>query len=151
MLTTTVTAVKIDHPLTPEQVACSMKTEGGLKTFWNVVEHRQHAADRQQPIHQVEETIFRNHFVSGEMWRPSRNRAGRPNDVPHQLLKVAHRSVEAVAGGATDESHHANTYFLERIALKKTRPYNRIECKQDPRSPSRTSSWPSLATSCIPH
>ena len=36
-----------------------MKIDEGLKTFWNVVEHMQHAADRRQPIHQVEETIFR--------------------------------------------------------------------------------------------
>ena len=37
----------------------------GLRTFWNVVEHMQHAADRRQPIHQVEETIFRDLLVIG--------------------------------------------------------------------------------------
>ena len=42
-----------------------MKIDEGLKTFWNVVEHMQHAADRHQPIHQVEETIFRDLLVIG--------------------------------------------------------------------------------------
>ena len=42
-----------------------MKIDEGLKTFWNVVEHMQHAADRRQPIHQVEETIFRDLLVIG--------------------------------------------------------------------------------------
>lgn len=59
MLTRPVAAVKFDLSSTPEQAACAMKIDEGLKTFWNVVEHMQHAADRRQPIHQVEETIFR--------------------------------------------------------------------------------------------
>ena len=42
-----------------------MKIDEGLKTFWNVVEQMQHAADRRQPIHQVEETIFRDLLVIG--------------------------------------------------------------------------------------
>src|SRR5947209_1525887 len=65
MLTPTVAAVKFDLPSTPEQTACSMKIEEGLKTFWNLVERLQYAADRQQPIHQVEETIFRDLLVIG--------------------------------------------------------------------------------------
>src|SRR3954470_13460003 len=65
MLTPTAAAVKFDLPSTPEQKACSTKIDEGLKTFWNVVEHIQHAADRQQPIHQVEETLFRNLLVIG--------------------------------------------------------------------------------------
>ena len=65
MLTHPVAAVKFALPSTPEQTACSMKIEEGLKTFWNVVEHMQHAADRQQPIHQVEEIIFRDLLVIG--------------------------------------------------------------------------------------
>jgi hypothetical protein len=51
--------------LTPEQQACSTKIDQGLKTFWNVVERMQHAADQQQPIHQVEEIIFRDLLVIG--------------------------------------------------------------------------------------
>src|SRR4051794_39310586 len=65
MLTTTAGAVKFGLSLTPESVACSKNIDEGLKTFWGVVEHMQHAADRQQPIHQVEETIFRNLLVIG--------------------------------------------------------------------------------------
>src|SRR3954447_5585041 len=65
MLTTTGTAVKFGLTSTPEQAACSKSIDEGLKTFWNVVEHMQHAADRRQPIHQVEETIFRNLLVIG--------------------------------------------------------------------------------------
>src|SRR3954465_15568733 len=65
MLTTTGTAVKFGLSFTPEQAACSKNIDEGLKTFWNVVEHMQHAADRQQPIHQVEETIFRNLLAIG--------------------------------------------------------------------------------------
>ena len=46
MLTRPVAAVKFDLSSTPEeQAACAMKIDEGLKTFWNVVEHMQHAAD----------------------------------------------------------------------------------------------------------
>jgi hypothetical protein len=65
MLTPTVATVKFGLPLTPEQTACSMKIDEGLKTFWNVVERMQHAADRDQAIHQVEEIIFRELLVIG--------------------------------------------------------------------------------------
>ncbi len=65
MLTPTVAAVKFDLPLTPEQQACSTKIDQGLKTFWNVVERMQHAADQHQPIHQVEEILFRDLLVIG--------------------------------------------------------------------------------------
>ena len=65
MLTPSTTAVKLDLPLTPEQQACSMHIDQGLKTFWSLVEHLQHAADEHQPIDQVEETIFRDLLVIG--------------------------------------------------------------------------------------
>src|ERR1700682_5889620 len=65
MLTPTLAAVKFDLPSTPEQKACSAKIDEGLKTFWNLVERMQHAADQQQPIHQVEETLFRELLVIG--------------------------------------------------------------------------------------
>ena len=65
MLTRPVAAVKFDLSSTPEQAAFAMKIDEGLKTFWNVVEHMQHAADRRQPIHQVEETIFRDLLAIG--------------------------------------------------------------------------------------
>jgi hypothetical protein len=65
MLTRTAAAVKFDLPSTPEQKACSMHLGEGLKTFWSLVEHLQHAADEHQPIHQVEEIIFRELLVVG--------------------------------------------------------------------------------------
>jgi hypothetical protein len=65
MLTPTVATVKFDLPSTPEQQACATKIDQGLKTFWGLVERMQHAADRRQPIHQVEETVFRELLVIG--------------------------------------------------------------------------------------
>src|SRR5438132_447926 len=65
MLTTAAATVKLALPGTPEQAACSTKIDEGLKTFWNVVEHVQHAADQQQPIHHVEEAVFRSLLVIG--------------------------------------------------------------------------------------
>ena len=64
MLTRTAAAVRFDLPSTPEQKACSMHLGEGLKTFWRLVEHLQHAADEHQPIHQVEEIIFRELSLS---------------------------------------------------------------------------------------
>ena len=65
MLTRTAAAVKFDLHSTPEQKACSMHLGEGLKTFWSLVEHLQNAADEHQPIHQVEEIIFRELLVVG--------------------------------------------------------------------------------------
>jgi hypothetical protein len=65
MLTATAATLKFAAPMAPEQTACSRNIEEGLKTFWTVVEHMQHAADQQQPIHQGEQTIFRNLLVIG--------------------------------------------------------------------------------------
>jgi len=65
MLTPNTAAVKFDLPSTPEQQACSMNIDQGLKTFWSLVEYLQNAADEHQPIDQVEETIFRRLLVIG--------------------------------------------------------------------------------------
>src|SRR3954464_2552344 len=65
MLSPTVAAVKFDLPSTPEQQACTIKIEEGLKTFWNLVERLRYAADQQRPIHQVEEALFRELLVIG--------------------------------------------------------------------------------------
>src|ERR1700726_1096134 len=65
MLTPTAAAVKFDLPSTPEQSACSKNIDEGLNTFWTLVERLQNAVDQQQPIHQVEETIFRQLLVIG--------------------------------------------------------------------------------------
>jgi hypothetical protein len=65
MLTPSTAAVKFDVPLTPEQQACSMNIDQGLKTFWSLVEYLQNAANQHQPIDQVEETVFRRLLVIG--------------------------------------------------------------------------------------
>jgi hypothetical protein len=65
MLTTAAATVKFAPPMTPEQTACSRNIDEGFKTFWSVVEQMQHAAANQQPIHQVEQTLFRNLLVIG--------------------------------------------------------------------------------------
>ncbi len=65
MLTPNAVAVKFDLPSTPEQRACSMNIDQGLKTFWSLVEYLQHAANEQQPIDRVEETVFRGLLVTG--------------------------------------------------------------------------------------
>src|SRR3954469_23232469 len=65
MLTTAAATVKLAPPMTPEQTACSRNIDEGLKTFWSVVEQMQHAAEEQQPIHQVEQTLFRDLLVIG--------------------------------------------------------------------------------------
>src|SRR5436309_12385410 len=65
MLTRSAAAVKFTLPTTPEHAACARTIEQGLQTFWNLVERMQHAADQRQPIHQVEETLFRDLLVIG--------------------------------------------------------------------------------------
>ena len=65
MLTATAATVKFALPSTPEQQACAAMIDQGLKTFWKLVEHLERAAQQQQPIHQVEETIFRELLVVG--------------------------------------------------------------------------------------
>src|SRR5277367_3098629 len=65
MLAPSITAVKFDLPSTPEQRACSKNIDEGLNTFWALVERLQNAADRRQPIHEVEETAFRQLLIVG--------------------------------------------------------------------------------------
>jgi hypothetical protein len=65
MLATGPTAVKFDVPLTPEQQACSQATDQALSAFWLLVERLAAASREQQPIHQVEETIFRDLLAMG--------------------------------------------------------------------------------------
>ncbi|HEY2012732.1 MAG TPA: ISKra4 family transposase [Bryobacteraceae bacterium] len=65
MLTSAAATVKFAPPMTPEQTACSAKIDEGLNTFWSLVEFVEHAASEQQPIHQVEEALFRRLLVMG--------------------------------------------------------------------------------------
>jgi hypothetical protein len=65
MLTTATAAVKFSVPSAPEQRSGSMSIGEGLNTFWAMVEYLQNAAGERQPIHQVEETVFRRLLVVG--------------------------------------------------------------------------------------
>src|SRR3954453_13440876 len=59
------TTVKFDAFSTPEQRASAIAIDASLTTFWTLVERLQAAADRHQPIPQVEETIFRQLLTRG--------------------------------------------------------------------------------------
>jgi hypothetical protein len=61
MLAAFTPTVKSPTPLTPEQASVDL----ALNRFWVLVEHIRAAAEQQQPIHQVEEMIFRQLLVMG--------------------------------------------------------------------------------------
>ena len=65
MLATTTPAVKLPTYSTPEQASCSKAIDRSLSIFWTLVERLHLAADQQQPIHQVEEAIFRDLLAMG--------------------------------------------------------------------------------------
>ena len=65
MLATSPAAVKFDVHATPEQQACSRAIDQSLNAFWLLVERLHAASGEQQPIHQVEEMIFRDLLAMG--------------------------------------------------------------------------------------
>jgi len=65
MLAITAPAVKLATYSTPEQDGCAQAIDRSLTTFWTLVERLRSAADQQQPIHQVEEVIFRDLLAMG--------------------------------------------------------------------------------------
>jgi hypothetical protein len=65
MLATTSTAVKLSTYSTPEQASCTKAIDRSLTTFWTLVERLRGAADQHEPIHQAEETIFRELLAMG--------------------------------------------------------------------------------------
>ena len=113
MLTRTAAAVKFDLPSTPEQKACSMHLGEGLKTFWSLVEHLQHAADEHQPIHQVEEIIFRELLVVGRWLLQAFLDLAGPGDVGPTLT---------VAGDSASDQDQE----LLRLDRPRKRPYPRF-------------------------
>jgi hypothetical protein len=68
MLAPSMAAVKFDLPSTAELRACSRNIDEGLNTFWALVERLQNAADQHRPIHEVEETAFRQLLIVGRWW-----------------------------------------------------------------------------------
>ena len=65
MLATTAPAVKFPTYSTPEQASCAKAIDRSLTIFWTLVERLRSAADQRQPIHQVEEAVFRDLLAMG--------------------------------------------------------------------------------------
>lgn len=65
MLTSAAPLVKLAPATTPEQQSCARDIDQALTIFWTLVERLQNAAEEKQPIHQVEETIFRDLLAIG--------------------------------------------------------------------------------------
>jgi hypothetical protein len=65
MLANTSSAVKLQAYSTPEQASCDKAIDRSLTIFWALVERLRCAADQRQPIHQVEEVIFRSLLAMG--------------------------------------------------------------------------------------
>ena len=65
MLAAAAPIVKLSPSTTPEQQGCSLAIDQALSLFWTLVERLQAAADQEQPIHQVEEIIFRDLLTMG--------------------------------------------------------------------------------------
>src|SRR3954463_1909923 len=65
MLTAAASSVKLAPGTTPEQRGCSQAIDQALSIFWTLAERLRNAADQQQPIHQVEEIIFRDLLTMG--------------------------------------------------------------------------------------
>jgi hypothetical protein len=60
MLTAAAPLVKLAPDTTPEQQSGVRAIDQALTIFWALVERLRDAADEEQPIHQVEEIIFRD-------------------------------------------------------------------------------------------
>jgi hypothetical protein len=65
MLAAIASTVKVPAYLTPEQQGCAMAIDQALSIFWTRVERLRAAAADQQPIHQVEEALFRDLLAMG--------------------------------------------------------------------------------------
>ena len=65
MLTGAAPTVKLAPETTPEQRCCARDIDQALGIFWNLVERIRNAAEERQPIHRVEEIIFRDALTMG--------------------------------------------------------------------------------------
>jgi hypothetical protein len=110
MLATADLAVKFPALTTPEQRGCSMAIDHALAIFWELVERLHAAADQQQPIHHVEEVIFRQLLAMGrDLLRAFLARAG-DGDVGPTL---------AIPGDILSEPSQA----MPRLDGPRSRPY----------------------------
>jgi len=65
MLTNAAPTVKLAPDTTPEHQSCAQHIDRALTLFWKLVERVRDAADQEQPIHRVEEIIFRDLLTMG--------------------------------------------------------------------------------------
>src|SRR4051794_22872161 len=106
MLAAAAPTVKLAPDTTPEQRSCAQDIDQALTIFWNLVERVQDAADQGQPIHQVEEIIFRDVLAMGLALLRSFLAASGDGDVGPTLT-------------TPDEPPHV----LPRLDAPRSRPY----------------------------
>jgi hypothetical protein len=110
MLAITASAVKLPTYSTPEQAGCAQAVDRSLTTFWALVERLRSAADARQPIHRVEEAIFRDLLAMGlDLLRAFLALSGDGDAGP----------TLAVCGEGPDESPRV----LPRLDQPRRRPY----------------------------
>jgi len=110
MLAAAAPTVKLAPGTTPEQRSCAQDIGQALTLFWNLVERLQEAADQEQPIHQVEEVIFRDVLAMGLALLRSFLAASGDGDVGPTLT---------IPGETPDEPPHV----LPRLDEPRSRPY----------------------------
>ena len=110
MLAAAAPTVKLAPDTTPEQRSCAQDIDQALTIFWNLVERLQDAADAQQPIHQVEEIIFRDVLTMGLALLRSFLAASGDGDVGPTLT---------IPGERPEEPPHV----LPRLDEPRSRPY----------------------------
>ena len=102
--------VKLAPETTPEQQCCARDIDQALGIFWHLVERIRNAAEEQQPIHQVEEIIFRDALTMGRALLRSFLAASGDGDVGPTLT---------IPGERPDEPPQV----LPRLDEPRSRPY----------------------------
>ena len=110
MLTAAAPIVKLAPDTTPEQRSCARDIDQALAIFWTLVERLRNAAEQQQPIHQVEEIIFRDVLTIGRALLRSFLAASGDGDVGPTLT---------IPGEIPDEPPQV----LPRLDAPRSRPY----------------------------
>src|SRR3954453_22163259 len=110
MLTDAAPLVKLVPGSTPEQQSCAGDIDQALGIFWTLVERIQNAADQEQPIHRVEEFIFREVLAMGLALLRSFLAASGDGDVGPTLT---------IPGERPDEQPQV----LPRLDEPRSRPY----------------------------
>src|SRR4051794_2899944 len=109
-LTGTAPTVKLAPETTPEQRCCARDIDQALGIFWHLVERIRDAAEEQQPIHQVQEILFRDALAMGLALLRSFLAASGDGDVGPTLT---------IPGETPDEPPHV----LPRLDEPRSRTY----------------------------